>query len=40
MSDVPGLERSWPNAPDAERGLVACLLFDDEGQVVKSQLLP
>ena len=33
MSEVPGLERSWPNAPDAERGLVACLLLDDEGQV-------
>ena len=33
MSEVPGLERSRPNAPDAERGLVACLLLDDEGLV-------
>ena len=33
MSEVPGLERSRPNSPDAERGLVACLLLDDEGQV-------
>ena len=33
MNALATLERSWPSAPDAERGVIACLLCDERGEV-------